>query len=84
MDVIWEGKEWGVSEAWLELTKILLGYGCDPRIPDHRGILPHQLATHAGNHQMAQLLEDVRHNQDFVIRSFFCRALELEDWLFGP
>ncbi|ROT63875.1 Rab2a protein [Penaeus vannamei] len=59
MDVIWEGKEWGVSEAWLELTKILLGYGCDPRIPDHRGILPHQLATHAGNHQMAQLLEDM-------------------------
>ncbi|XP_037791120.1 LOW QUALITY PROTEIN: uncharacterized protein LOC119586460 [Penaeus monodon] len=59
MDVIWEGKEWGVSEAWLELTKILLGYGCDPRIPDHRGVLPHQLATHAGNHQMAQLLEEM-------------------------
>ncbi|XP_042228253.1 uncharacterized protein LOC121870486 [Homarus americanus] len=56
VDVIWDGKEWRVEEAWLTLAKILTSHGCDPRIPDHQGRLSHHLAHQAHNYLLEHYL----------------------------
>ncbi|XP_071519466.1 uncharacterized protein [Panulirus ornatus] len=57
-DIIWDGKEWILADAWLAVARFLTSYGCDPRIPDHKGRLPHQLAREAHNHELASFLEE--------------------------
>ncbi|XP_069180059.1 uncharacterized protein [Procambarus clarkii] len=56
-DVMWDGRAWEVSEAWLSLARILTSYGCDPRIPDCQGQLPQHLAAAANNHRLAQFFQ---------------------------
>ncbi|XP_066962611.1 LOW QUALITY PROTEIN: uncharacterized protein [Macrobrachium rosenbergii] len=57
-DVIWDGKEWTLPEAWLALARLLVSNGCDPRIPDHKGRRPQELAQEAGNVELAHFLEE--------------------------
>ncbi|XP_064085230.1 uncharacterized protein LOC135200510 [Macrobrachium nipponense] len=57
-DVIWDGKEWTLPEAWLALARLLVSNGCDPRIPDHRGRRPQELAQEAGNVELVHYLEE--------------------------
>ncbi|CAL4066609.1 unnamed protein product, partial [Meganyctiphanes norvegica] len=59
MDVImWGGKKMSVEEAWIEMTKLFVSYGCDPRITNHENILPHDLAGRSGCNSLANYLEE--------------------------
>ncbi|XP_068203379.1 uncharacterized protein [Palaemon carinicauda] len=57
-DVIWDGKEWALPEAWLAMARLLVSNGCDPRIPDHKGKRPHELAREVGNVELAHFLDE--------------------------
>lgn len=58
-NIVWQGQEWTLQEAWLRVAKLLVGAGCDPRLGDYRATLPHHLATLAGNHKLAEFLSQV-------------------------
>ncbi|KAK7083189.1 hypothetical protein SK128_013134 [Halocaridina rubra] len=59
VDVIWDGRKWKLSEAWLAVAKILVSHGCDPRIPNFKGQLPHEIAIEVGNFELAKYFEQI-------------------------
>ncbi|CAL4176243.1 unnamed protein product, partial [Meganyctiphanes norvegica] len=56
-DIFWEGQIKSVENAWIDMAKLFVSYRCDPRIPNHQNILPHDLAEKSECHKMAAYLE---------------------------
>ncbi|XP_063600906.1 uncharacterized protein LOC134777015 [Penaeus indicus] len=55
--VVWGGRTRTVTEAWLEVARLLVEKGCDPRIKDHRGFLASKVARRSNNLKLAEFLE---------------------------
>ncbi|CAL4177864.1 unnamed protein product, partial [Meganyctiphanes norvegica] len=57
--VLWEGKEHEAKDVWIGMAKLLVEFGCDPRIANHQYLLPHERATNCRNHEMSQYLKEI-------------------------
>lgn len=60
--IVWNGEQQTPEKAWLKMAEIFISKGCDPRIADHSGMDPSQVAKESGNHDLADFLHKVFFN----------------------
>ncbi|XP_047487887.1 uncharacterized protein LOC125038464 [Penaeus chinensis] len=68
--VVWGGRTCTVAEAWLEVARLLVEKGCDPRIKDHRGQIASNIAKGNNSLKLADFLENESEARGEIDRKF--------------